>query len=80
MDYFLIFDKTKHEYRDNLYNLMQRFTDHDATLNKAKCVVDVTAVEFLGHWITPDGILLEISYSQLSIYRTVKGPTNLFET
>ena len=37
-------------------NLMQRFTDHGVTLNKAKCVFDVKEVEFLGHCITPEGI------------------------
>ena len=63
MDDFLVFGKTK------------QFTDHGATLNKAKYVFYVTEVEFVVHWITPDGIQPIIK--KLHAIKDFKVPINI---
>ena len=57
IDDILVASKNVNEHKEHLRILFERLVDADLRINSAKCQFGVTSLEFLGHNVTPNGIL-----------------------
>ena len=44
------------EHRNHLKAVLQRLQHHGLVLNREKCVFSAPGVEYLGHWVSAEGI------------------------
>jgi len=56
IDDVLIASPSHHEHREHLRHVCKLLADHGLVINKAKSVLGVTSVPFLGHSVSVDGI------------------------
>ncbi|GFW07982.1 hypothetical protein TNCV_3921141 [Trichonephila clavipes] len=57
LDDILCYSENAEEHRSHLRTIFQKLSSYGLKLNISKCVFDVTELIFLGHLITPDGIM-----------------------
>ncbi|XP_037503479.1 uncharacterized protein LOC119378389 [Rhipicephalus sanguineus] len=74
LDDILVASKTPEEHENHLRLLLKRLDEHGLVLKPQKCIFGVEALDFLGHRITPQGILpLE---SRVQAVREFPTPTS----
>lgn len=56
MDDIVVYGATESEHNERLRKVLQRLSDFNVALNDTKCVYGVTALDFLGHRLSVDGI------------------------
>ncbi|UYV64354.1 hypothetical protein LAZ67_3000369 [Cordylochernes scorpioides] len=56
LDDILVASKSEEEHESHLRAVFSRLDQYGLRINQAKTVVNVNNVEFLGYWITPEGI------------------------
>lgn len=57
LDDILVASKTPEEHENHLRLLFKRLDEHGLVLKPQKCIFGVEALDFLGHRISPQGIL-----------------------
>lgn len=57
IDDILVASKNEEEHRRHLNLLYQKLSEYGVTINTSKCIFGTSALDFLSHTITPDGIL-----------------------
>ncbi|UYV82733.1 hypothetical protein LAZ67_22000691 [Cordylochernes scorpioides] len=56
LDYILVASKSEEEHKSHLRAVFSRLDQYRPRINQAKTVLNVNNIEFLGYWITPEGI------------------------
>jgi hypothetical protein len=64
IDYILVHSKTFEMHIQHLRQCFQRLRKHGLKLNLAKCDFGCVKVSYLGHILTPEGILLSANISE----------------
>ena len=52
----IVFRQTKIEHNQNLEKVLGRLSEHNLTLNKDKCKLAETQLQFMGHTLTNNGL------------------------
>ena len=77
MDDITILSETWDEHIDLLQQVLQRLQDAGFTINPMKCEWAIEETDFLGHWMTPDGI--KPWKQKVEAILKMKPPTNVKE-
>ena len=77
MDDIAILSETWDEHIDLLQQILQRLQDAGFTINPMKCEWVIEETDFLGHWMTPDGI--KPWKRKVEAILKMKPPTNIKE-
>ena len=56
IDDVLIASRTTEEYKIHICLVLQRFVQYGILINPVKCVLGVTELRFLGHYVNKDGV------------------------
>lgn len=56
IDDIIVFAPTKEQHDERLHIVLQRLKDFNVTLNKQKCKIGATEIDFLGHHLSGEGI------------------------
>ena len=56
LDDILIASRTQEEHERHLHKVLERLNANGLTINLDKCVFGVSELEYLGHWVTQEGI------------------------
>lgn len=77
LDDILVTGKTQTEHDQNLKMVMSRLQQFGILLNEAKCAVNVSQLEFLGHELSDKGI--RPMESKISAIKSFRKPNNIAE-
>lgn len=77
MDDILIFGKSKSEHDERLKNVLSRIEASGLKLNKSKCKIGVTNIDFLGHHFSSNGV--GTSADKLAAITALEAPKNVTE-
>jgi hypothetical protein len=61
IDYILVYSKSTEEHEEHLWVMLQWLRDHQLYMKFSKCEFWIDGVQFLGHMISPEGIVMEPS-------------------
>ena len=56
LDDVLVASRDNREHKQHLNILFDRLEDHSLVVKPKKCQFGVTEIDFLGHWVSKDGI------------------------
>ena len=73
-DDIIVFGKTKTEHNQNLEKVLARLSEHNLTLNKDKCKLAETQLQFMGHTLTNNGF--EPDKRKIEAIQQTKPPTS----
>ena len=75
IDDILIASKSPEEHKVHLRTLFERLTEYGVSIKPSKCLLGVDALDFLGHRITPEGVLP--TPERVSVIRDFPMPTSV---
>ena len=77
LDDILVYSNSPKEHMENLKQIFELFAENGLVVNRSKCVMGVSELDFLGFHVSQDGILP--LPDKVNAIRATKAPTTIKE-